>query len=179
MRNGEKRTASLTSSDIKYLKYELRSGYLAGTMAWIVSISTLIISVYYSDIIGIYVAISIFLLGFLILYLINRRVIKDLNSGKKLIITKRVKRKEFKVDHEPGSSVGTRVSDRKENSMFYKSMNAFNSYSIIVGNERHRVDEDLWNSIEEGDYIDFHTAKYSECITLKEKRMIKDYEQHI
>ncbi len=71
---------------------------------------------------------------------------KDIKNNVKNVVLKTVQRLEQKKDFEAGS--GTLYIGQE--------MNSFQIYYVIVDNVRYRIDEHLFNSLEEGGKVAFH-----------------------
>ncbi len=159
----------LTQQDRKKLKASARVGFVISFLMFLLSLAPWIInmikteesSLIYLTPVGIGVSV-------IILWLANRKFWSDLRTGEKDVLIKTIDRKESKEDFEAGSSVGISTNGKK--SAFYKEMNAFTNYAIIVENVRYRVDKELWDRVNEKDKIEFHFAPRSkELLAIKKK----------
>jgi hypothetical protein len=88
----------------------------------------------------------------LFLIVLNRKYFLDLRNSKKEVIRKTVQKKLLYKDHEPGSGslwIGQR-------------MKSFDSYNIMVDDQRYNVTKELYDRLEENGLVFFHIAPESQ-----------------
>ncbi len=144
----------LTEKDRQELKLQCRMGYIIGGLFVLLLLSFFLfyhfVLNYFTELQWIIlIPTAIFIGGFLIMFLINRKYYIDLRNERKEIILKVLDQKIETKDYEPGS--GGR----------YREMNSFMRYDFIVDNVRYRVDKELFEKCEEGEMIEFNSAKTS------------------
>jgi len=81
-----------------------------------------------------------------------RKYLIDINSGEKELIEKKVQKKLFFIDHEPGS--GSLIIGQK--------MKAFESYNLVIEGKRYNVEKELFEKTEEDGIVFFHIAPVSD-----------------
>ncbi|MEE4198210.1 MAG: hypothetical protein V2I54_11235 [Bacteroidales bacterium] len=158
----------LTPQDRKKLKASARVGFIISFLMFLVSLAPWIISILENkEGFLIYLTPIGILMSVIILWLANRKFWSDLRAGEKDVLIKTIDKKVAQEDYEAGSSAGFSTNGKK--SAFYKEMNAFTNYAIIVENVKYRVDKELWDRVEEKDKVEFHFApKSRELLAIKE-----------
>ena len=160
---------TLTTKDIKELRYQCRMGYIIPSMLFVIgtALASGVYELNFNDKTGInwlmilFIALLIGMLSFFIGYRMNWKYISDIKSNEKVVEAKNIQKKELKRDYEAGS--GTLFIGQE--------MNGFDSFSIIVDNYRYRVEKDLFFNSSEGDEVYFNygpTSKYLINIELKQ-----------
>ena len=158
------RECNITENDIKTLKYEKRIGYVfagfiltGGALSNIVFIATnserewslLLLRDWLLLLLIDFVIIG---LSFLVAFLMNRKINKDLRAGTKMVTIGKIARKEHQIDYEAGSgSLG-------------QEMKPYSKYVLTVNGIEYNVEKELFDTVEEGDFIEAHEAKYSEVL---------------
>ena len=150
----------LTNEDRRKLKYSTRTGYIFGVLILIPSISVYFISeLNMVENIPDYLFPCGLLLCLLTIWLVNRKWWIDLRNNEKIVIQKKIVRKESKKEYAAGSSFGVSITGK--DSPVYKSQNSYIDYSIIVDNTRYKIDKGIWDQVNENDKVEFHFAKKS------------------
>ncbi len=159
----------LTEKDIKDLRYQCRMGYVIPTMIFIIGtfISVAIYELNFNSKSNglntemiLLIALGFIVLSFFIGYKMNWKYLSDIRNNEKEIEIKTIQKKESKRDYEAGS--GT----------LGQEMKGFDSFNIVVGNYRYRVDKDLFMNCNEEDEVLFNYApisRYLINIELKKK----------
>ncbi|MEA2106801.1 MAG: hypothetical protein U9P82_08825 [Bacteroidota bacterium] len=157
----------LTPQDRKKLKASARVGFIISFMTFLVSLAPWIITILKNEEGGlIYLTPAGILMSLIILRLANRKFWSDLRTGEKDVLIQTIDKKTAQKDFEAGSSAGFSTNGKK--SAFYKEMNAFTNYAIIVENVKYRVDKELWDKVKEKDKVEFHFAPNSrELLAIK------------
>jgi len=152
--------AKLTESDIKKLKYELRSGFVFALLFFFLAavVSLLFILDKKYDTALYIISVSLLFAGF-VYYLTNRKVIFDISNKEKLLSIKTIEKKVSKTDWEVGS--GSIAS--------FQEMKAFDLYNFFIEGVRYTVEKDLYEQCDAGDKLVFHIAPKSEHLLKIEK----------
>lgn len=153
----------LTEEDRKKLKYATRTGYIFGALLFIPFLAAFLMSLFdivdgmpdYLILIGIFLSI-------LIMWLINRKWWTDLKYNEKEVLKKIVARKESKEDYAAGSSIGFSFTGKK--SKVYTGMKSYMEYSLIIENVRYKVEQELWDKVNENEEVEFHYAPKSKFL---------------
>jgi hypothetical protein len=152
----------LTKEDIKELKYSCRFGLLIPLIVFLIcGIVSIGISLNgnWSWIQNLILFIGpLFVLCTIVSFLIIRKQIADIVNGEKILILKKVIRKEYRLDFEPGS--GLLLSKMKPVDIWY----------LIIDNYRYPVDKKLFESLSEGDEVYLHLAPLSQELLNIEKK---------
>jgi ABC-type transport system involved in multi-copper enzyme maturation permease subunit len=148
----------LTAEDIRLLKYSCRPGILTALGFFVILLFILFAS-YLNDesiianrkelivVIGLLIFTPI-ILGFSMI----RKYLIDINSGEKELIEKKVQKKLFYIDYEPGSG-----------SLFIgQKMKAFESYNLVIEGKKYNVEKELFEKTEEDGTVFFHIAPVSD-----------------
>jgi hypothetical protein len=150
----------LTANDIKALKYACRPGFLMAIGFLFLGAFALIASSpdeWPVDLgkNGVYIVLGlIFFTAFALGYTMSNKYLLDIRYGYKEIIEKKVEKKEFYIDHEPGSG-----------RLFWMfRMKPFHSYNIYIDGNKHNVSKELYDSVTEGGAILLHIGPLSEEI---------------
>jgi len=144
----------LTPEDIKILKYEKRAGYVFG-----ISILALggLLSVYlYFEENRLFFELSVLIsviLCWLTVFLMNRKINKDLKAGTKFVRTERIMETRYKIDYEAGSGVLNRGK-----------MKPYPKYTLIINGIAYNIEKELFESVKEGDTIEIHEAIFSNVL---------------
>ena len=139
----------LTPEDIKILKYEKRAGYVFG-----ISILALggLLSVYlYFEENRLFFELSVLIsviLCWLTVFLMNRKINKDLKAGTKFVRTERIMETRYKIDYEAGSGLGM-------------EMKPYPKYTLIINGIAYNIEKELFENVKEGDTIEIHEAIFS------------------
>jgi len=157
----------LTFQDRKKLKASARVGFIISFLFFLLSLVPWIIAIIKNDEGDLkYLTPVGILISVIILWLANRKFWSDLRTGEKDVLIQTIDKKTAQKDFEAGSSVGISTNGKK--SAFYKEMNAFTNYAIIVENVKYRVEKELWERVEEKDKVEFHFAPNSrELLAIK------------
>ena len=168
---------NLTESDIKTLKYEKRMGYVfagfiltGGVLSNIVFIATnserewslLLLRDWLLLLLIDFVVIG---LSFLVAFLMNRKINKDLRAGTKMVTVEKIARKKYEIDYEVGSGslyipgLGDRFPK-----LWGQEMKPYSKYVLTVNGIEYNAEKELFDTVEEGDFIEVHEAKYSEVL---------------
>jgi len=147
---------NITENDIKTLKYEKRMGYIFATpfFAFGILFSVVLFATTHETNWTLFflVNLSTFPLGYLIAFFRNRKINKDLRTGTKMVTIGKITRKEHQIDYEVGSgSLG-------------QEMKAYSKYVLTVNGIEYNVEKELFDTVEEVDFIEVHEAKYSEVL---------------
>lgn len=152
------RTTRLTDSDIKALRYECRPGvFIALAIALLGSFFTIMHHVLGGDEFNHETINSIKTVIFIIVfmsiifgYLLVKRYIQDIRNGEKEIVLRTIKRKESNVDYEAGSGA-----------LVGMKMNAYDTYRIVVGDNRYDIDRNMYYKCKQGDEVLFYVGPIS------------------
>jgi len=87
---------------------------------------------------------------FLIVFLGNRKINKDLKAGIKIVKIEKIERKIHKIDYEAGSSVNGNMP-----------MRPFPRYIFAINGFGYDVEKEVFDSFSEGESIEVHRSKYS------------------
>ncbi|MDY6799704.1 MAG: hypothetical protein SVU94_00610 [Bacteroidota bacterium] len=157
----------LTPQDRKKLKASARVGFIISFLFFLLSLAPWIVAIIKNDEGNLkYLTPVGILISVIILWLVNRKFWSDLRTGKKDVLIKTIDKKTAQKDYEAGSSAGFSTNGKK--SAFYKEMNAFTNYAIIVENVKYRVNKELWDKVNEKDEVEFHFAPNSkELLAIK------------
>ncbi len=143
---------SYSENDIKILKYEKRTGYVLSS---IILIFTFIIDFYIIYIqkltdwdTFIILNLLLFCCFELILFLMNRKINKDLSNQEITSIKHKVINKEEMIDYEPG--------------IRFMGMKKYTKYVLTFENETFNVEKNNYNDINIGDIVEIQYSKYSE-----------------
>lgn len=143
---------SYTENEIKLLKYEKRTGYVLSS---IVIIFTFIIDFYIIKIQKLtdwntFILLNVLLLCCfeIILFLMNRKINKDLLNQEITSIKHKVINKEEMFDYEPG--------------IRFMGMKKHTKYVLTFENETFNVEKNFYNDINIGDMVEIKYSKYSE-----------------
>lgn len=154
---------NLTEKERKILKYSTRTGYIFGAFIFILIVLAYILTKI--DILRI-TSDYLFLIGVLfcimIVWLVNRKWWIDLRNNEKEVVTKRVNKKESKVEFAAGSSVGISTTGKK--SPLFLEQKSYVEYSLIIENVRYKVDKEVWEKVKEKDEVEFHYAPKSKYL---------------
>lgn len=154
---------NLSEKDKSIIKYSCRAGYLVSLIFVFMSFlfafgHSLYENKEFNEFLG-PILILILFLGFIILFLINRRSYIDLRSEYKNVEKREIQSKESKTDFEAGS--GTLYIGQK--------MNSFQAYFLIIDNTRYKVEQDFYESVSEGEIIGFEFTSHRKHLL----RMVK------
>ncbi len=158
-------TKKLTLKDIKTIKFDMRFGLIFSIV--FLSLFFLVFNVYGFIIekINIYIIIlsnfGAIVLAFLIWYLSNIKLLRDLDAGTKYIIIKNLDKKEKENSNEAGSGMGIKIKDMK--------MNDTVVFHFIIDNYRYLVNIDEYFNNEENEKIEMHYSSYSKTFLGFEK----------
>ncbi|HSH53313.1 MAG TPA: hypothetical protein VK982_16420 [Bacteroidales bacterium] len=159
----------LTIQDRKKLKASTRVGFIISFLFFFLSLAPWIVAIIKNDEGNLkYLTPVGILMSVIILWIANRKFWSDLRTGEKDVLIKTIDKKTAQKDYEAGSSAGFSTNGKK--SAFYKEMNSFTNYAIIVENVKYRVEKELWERVEEKDKIEFHFApKSRELLTINKR----------
>ncbi|MBI9055461.1 MAG: hypothetical protein JEY96_16685 [Bacteroidales bacterium] len=153
----------LTEKDRKQLKYSTRIGYIFGAFIFIPTLSSCLISKYeIVDNIPDYLILIGISLSILIMWLINRKWWIDLKNNEKEVVRKIITKKESKEDYAAGSSVGFSFTGKE--SKIYTGMKSYMEYSLIIENVRYKIEQELWEKVNEKEEVEFHYAPKSKFL---------------
>jgi len=79
-----------------------------------------------------------------------KKYVKDIRNGEKELVIKTIKRKESNVNYEAGSGA-----------VIGMKMRAFDTYRIVVDNNRHDIDKKMYEECSEGDEVVFYVGPIS------------------
>jgi hypothetical protein len=162
----------LTQQDKKILKYEKRMGYVfAGIILTFGILLNIIFIATNHEREGLLILVRawslLLLIDFVIVglssltaFLMNKKINKDLSIGIKIITTEKIEWKEHKIDYEVGSGWGRR------------EMKPYSKYILILKGIEYDVEKELFDSVEKGNFVEIHNAKYSETL-LEIKKNLK------
>lgn len=159
---------SFTSEEIIEIKRSKRVGYVfAAAIFAFGGIITLyyqkINNLEYSNIKVVITALMFVGSGLLVLYLLNRKHNKDLASGKKLIETKRIEKKETIIAYEPGSgSLHIPVLGYLFPNIWGQKMKEYKKFRLTINGLKYDIEENLFNTLNEGDDIELTWSFYGE-----------------
>lgn len=158
------KTRRLSEEEIKQLKYNLRPGFVFGIFLVVVGILVYFISGTEDYDIQSFklIPVAIIICAFILTWLINRKILKDLNYRTKLISLGTISKKECETDYEAGSGLGTSLTGNEH--AYHMKMKSYDKCSLIIDNVRHNVNKDFWDSVEEGEEIEIHKTKYTDSI---------------
>jgi hypothetical protein len=154
----------LSPDDIKKIKYAGRTGILITTGFFILGLTGLLYKITggnsnkdflplkHTEILELSGLLLFTSLLFLIV--LNRKYFLDLRNGKKEVIRKTVQKKLLYKDHEPGSG----------SLWIRQKMKSFDSYNIIIDDQRYNVTKELYDRLEENGFVFFHIAPASQEI---------------
>ncbi len=165
----------LTKDDIKELKNSCKPGVIVPLLFFIIGSSLIMFFEYfnlpyvelpYNITIWQLIIASLFLyLGicFMISYALIRKYVLDIKNGEKEIVIKTIMMKENRTDYEAGSGAVGHLGTE---------MASYKNYAIIVDNTRYNIDEDFYNSVNNGDEVCFHYApKSGDLLRIDLKKM--------
>ena len=168
---------SLTPEEIKEIKYNKRLGY-AFSVA-IIACGAIIILVYSQmeriDLIDVRILELILLtfgLSALVLYVMNRKLNKDLRFEERLVETKKIDKRKKIIDYEVGSgSLHIPFLGDLFPKIWGQEMKGYKKFRLTIDGENYDVEEELFNAVNEGDEIELHWSFYSEIfLGLKVKK---------
>lgn len=148
---------SLTSRDIKEIKYQCRMGYILPILLFIIGtpITLLICELNSNNLDSEQIILFSFaLLSLFIGYKMNWKYILDIRNGVKQVETKIIQAKESKRSYEAGSGSLYFGQEMKGNDLYY----------IIVENIRYKVDSQIFSACSKGDEILFNYAPNSKYL---------------
>jgi hypothetical protein len=165
----------LTKQDRKILKYEKRVGHVfAGIILTFGILLSLIFFATNHERDGLLILLkawSLLLLMDLIIislscltaFLMNRKVNKDLNAGIKIVTTEKIEWKEHKIDYEAGrGSLYIPGLGDMFPKLWGQKMRPYSKYILILKGIEYNIEKELFDSVEKGDFVEIHNAKYSE-----------------
>lgn len=159
----------LSDKDISTLKYEKRMGYIFAVMIICFGVLLSFFSVLISKNINwntlIIIDSGVLLLSFLVQYLTNRKINRDLLENEKIIKIETIQFLESEPTYEAGSGnlyipgLGDLFPK-----LWGQKMRKLLRTSIVVNNTRYDIDPEIFNQLKVGDSIEFHFGKYSNTI---------------
>lgn len=159
----------LSEKDIATLKYEKRMGYVFAIM--IISFGALLsfFSVLMSENVNwntlIIVDACIVLLSFLVQYLMNRKINKDLIENEKVVKIETIQLLESGPTYEAGSgNLYIPILGDLFPKLWGQKMSKLLKTSVVFNNTRYDVEPEIFNQLKVGDPIEFHLAIHSQTI---------------
>jgi hypothetical protein len=160
----------LTIEDKKILKYEMRLGYVFSFLVLafgvLFNIPFFAFKRYDLNLTEILlIDLLIICSCILILYFMNRKLVKDLKDGTKKIKTDTVIRKEEKVVYAAGSgALYIPVLADMFPSLFKQGMNSCKKYFFYINNNKFDVDQLIYEKVNEGGLVEMYYSQYSETL---------------
>lgn len=145
----------LSEKDKKVLKHQCRAGIVIFILCTPILFSVVYIlsDQYFPKYISLFTSITSSLLIMAITsYTMMRKYIRDIKNDEKELYLKTITRKEQVTDYEAGSGIVGKIG---------KDMKLFTQYSFIIDNIRYKVEEDLFQKLEEGEEVFFAIAPIS------------------
>ena len=98
----------------------------------------------------------------IMVFLMNRKYNLDIKQKKVYIITSKVNSKYEEISHEPGSgAMYIPILGHLFPKLWDQKMKAIQVYYLNINNFRYEVNEELYNSVEEGDFVKMYYGKNS------------------
>jgi hypothetical protein len=160
----------LTKEDKKILKYEMRLGFVFSFLVLafgvLFNIPFFAFKRYNLNLTEILlIDLLIICLSILILYFMNRKLVKDLKDGTKKIKTETVIRKEEKVVYAAGSgALYIPVLADLIPGLFRQEMNSRKKYFFYINNNRFDVDQSIYEKVNEGGLVEMYYSQYSDTL---------------
>lgn len=159
----------LNEKDISTLKYEKRMGYIFAIMIICFGALLSFFSVLVSENIKwntlIIVDFCILILSFLVQYLTNRKINRDLLENEKIIKIEIIQLLESKPTYEAGSgTLFAPILGDLFPKLWGQRMRKLLKTSIVVNNTRYEVDPEVFEELKIRGSVEFHFGKYSNTI---------------
>jgi len=157
----------LTKENLKKLKFEKRIGFVFALL--VIAFGALINLVYIvsnhekSLLLLLLIGFGIVGLSYLICFLINRKINKDLRAGTKAVRIEKIGEKIYKPDYEVGSGVlYIPVLGNLFSKLWGIKMKENSKYILVIKGIEYNVEKELFDKVIEGDSIEIHESKYSD-----------------
>lgn len=161
---------TLSSEDIKEIKYQKRMGIILPVLIFVISSLFLLGYTLYNapmTSLNFILAIEAGIIGFsfLLNYLMNRKLNKDLALGTKKIKIKKVQEKQDKNSHEAGSgTLHMPILGNLIPKLWSKEMNPKFIMYLVINNYRYEVSKEIYNNTKKGDLIEMHYTQNSNML---------------
>ena len=156
----------LTTENSEKLKFEKRIGFIFALL--VIAFGALINLVYIisnhekSLLLLLLIDIGIVGLSYLICFLINRKINKDLRLGIKTVRIEKIEEKRDKTDCEVGSGVlYIPILGNLFPKLWGQKMKGNTKYILMVKEVGYTVEKKLFDSVIEGGFVEIHDSTYS------------------
>lgn len=162
--------AVLTNEDKVKIKFEKRFSYVL--IILVLSVGLLFNLSYFiafNDQLSlkglIVIDLALLLIAFLLYFLMNNKLNKDLKSNHKAITLVKVDQKLILKSEEAGSGVlYIPILGYLFPKIWGQKMNNLDVYYLVINGFRYEVDKEFFDTVDEGEQIERHSAKYSKTI---------------
>ena len=162
------RTMNLTEHDRKIIRFESRIGYIFFALVLMSGVFLNLFVAVSSEFVMDYntlfwVSAGIVVLGFLILYLVNRKYYADLRDGEKVVRKEQV---QSKYTEKPYGAGRVATPNPGLRGLFSKLRGQEMGEPLIhylnINGCRHEVEKELYDRIKAGDFVNIYFSKHSE-----------------
>lgn len=155
-----------TDKDYKEIRYEMRMGYIFSTFILAFGgLFNLVYIVVNTDNNWLLLClIDVLIVGFSIglYFLVNRKLIRDLKDGTKVIRLEKVLNKERQTSYEAGSGkLHIPILGDIFPKLWGQEMKPKEKFSFIINGFRYEVNEDVFQNVKESETVEMHFSNHS------------------